>query len=186
MSWFGEIDKVRKSDWPVWDYIFGYFPLALLEEVKVAVIGNKQHNPGQKLHWAREKSTDQLNTAMRHLFDYHKAKSEGAYGPCPRDATGKALLAQAIWRLKAQLQLDREAEDALAVPEFEALLTPKIPDGVIDVTGLTMNPDFAQDAHRCSCGAKTFYYNAQRDLPPTVVYPGDGTHSPNGCKRDVR
>jgi hypothetical protein len=108
MSWFGEDDKVRKSDWPVWDYVFGYFPLALLEEVRVAVIGNNQHNPGQKLHWARHKSTDQLNTALRHIFDYAKAKQEGQV--CPRDATGKSLLAQAVWRLKAQLQLDCEAE----------------------------------------------------------------------------
>lgn len=108
MSWFGEDDKVRKGDWPVWDYMMEYFPLAFLEEVRVAVIGNKQHNPGQRLHWAREKSTDQLNTAQRHLFDYYKAKKEGQV--CPRDSTGKAVLAQTIWRLKAQLQLDREAE----------------------------------------------------------------------------
>jgi hypothetical protein len=108
MSWFGEDDKVRKGDWPVYSYMFDYFPLAYLEEVRVAVVGNKQHNPGEPLRWAREKSTDQLNTCMRHLFDYAKAKKEGQV--CPRDATGKSVLAQAIWRLKAQLQLDAEEE----------------------------------------------------------------------------
>lgn len=108
MSWFSDDDKVRKGDWPIWDYMFSYFPLAWLEEVRVSVIGNKQHNPGQRLHWAREKSTDQLNTALRHLFDYAKARAEGA--TVPRDGKGMAVLAQAIWRLKAQLQLDLEEE----------------------------------------------------------------------------
>jgi hypothetical protein len=108
MSWLPEDDKSRKADWPLWDYQFGYFPLAFLEEVRVSVEGNKQHNPGQRLHWAREKSTDQLNTAMRHLFDYAAAKQAGAI--CPRDKDGKSVLAQAIWRLKAQLQLDCETE----------------------------------------------------------------------------
>jgi hypothetical protein len=108
MSWFGTDYATRKNDWPIWDYIFDYFPLALLEEVRVAVLGNKQHNPGQKLHWAREKSTDQRNTALRHLFDYQKAKAEGVI--VPRDEVGNSVLAQAIWRLKAQLQLDLEEE----------------------------------------------------------------------------
>jgi len=114
-SWFGEDDKIRKSDWPIWDYMFGYFPKAWLEEVRVAVTGNKQHNPGQKLHWARGKSTDQLNTAFRHLFDYAKQKADGKI--VPRDAKGMAVLAQSIWRLKAQLELDLEEEAKLAIEE---------------------------------------------------------------------
>lgn len=108
MSWFSDDDKTRKSKWPIWDYMFKYFPLAWLEEVRVSVIGNEQHNAGQPLHWAREKSTDQLNTAMRHLFDYAKLRSDGFI--VPRDRKGMAVLAQAIWRLKAQLQLDLETE----------------------------------------------------------------------------
>ena len=86
MSWFSDDDKERKGRWPVWDYLFKYFPLAFLEEVRVAVIGNEQHNPGQPLHWAREKSTDQLNAALRHQFDYAKLKAEGVI--VPRDARG--------------------------------------------------------------------------------------------------
>jgi hypothetical protein len=92
----------RKENFPLWDYMFGYFPDSFLAEVAVAVAGNKQHNPGEKLHWARGKSMDQLNTAMRHQFDYGQGKK--------KDVDGCYHLAKAIWRLKAQLQLDIEEE----------------------------------------------------------------------------
>ena len=97
-------DNVKRKALPIWDYLFGYFPDAFLAEVVVAVAGNAQHNPGERLHWAREKSTDQLNTAFRHQFDYAKGVK--------KDTDGQWHLAKAIWRLKAQLQLDIEAERA--------------------------------------------------------------------------
>ena len=96
-------DKDRKGSWPLWTFMFEYFPKAWLEVVRVAVEGNKQHNPGEKLRWAREKSTDQLNTAMRHQFDYGQGVK--------RDTDGVYHLAKAIWRLMAQLQLDIEEEE---------------------------------------------------------------------------
>ncbi len=93
-------DAERKA-LPIYSFMFGYFPDAYLEVVRVAVKGNEQHNPGQPLHWAREKSTDQMNTAFRHLFDYGKGVK--------RDTDGVHHLAKAIWRLSAQLQLELEA-----------------------------------------------------------------------------
>lgn len=96
-------DKERKA-LPLWDFMFGYFPDAWLEVVKVAVEGNNQHNPGEKLHWARGKSMDQLNTAFRHQFDYGRG--------VVRDSDGCYHLAKAVWRLMAQLQLDIEADRA--------------------------------------------------------------------------
>lgn len=95
-------DYAERKSLPLYTYMFGYFPLAWLEEVRVAVDGDKQHgNTGAQIHWVRDKSTDQLNTAMRHLFDYGTGQK--------RDVDGRAHLAKAIWRLKAQLQLDLEA-----------------------------------------------------------------------------
>ena len=94
-------DKERKA-LPLWDFMFGYFPDAWLAVVDVAVQGNKQHNPGERLHWARGKSMDQLNTAFRHQFDYGTGTK--------LDSDGVPHLAKAIWRLMAQLQLDIEAE----------------------------------------------------------------------------
>ncbi len=95
-------DKVRKEDYPLYSFMFGYFPDSWLAVVRVAVEGNKQHNPGQPLHWAREKSKDQMNTAWRHQFDYGRGVK--------KDTDGQWHLAKAIWRLSAQLQLDIEEE----------------------------------------------------------------------------
>jgi hypothetical protein len=94
-------DKARKR-LQMFTYLMEYFPDAFLAEVEVAVAGNEQHNPGQPLHWAREKSKDQLNTAFRHLWDHARGTK--------KDIDGQWHLAKAIWRLKAQLQLEIEAE----------------------------------------------------------------------------
>ena len=96
-------DAERKA-LPLYTYMFEYFPDAFLAEVQVAVAGNAQHNANQPLHWAREKSKDQMNTANRHIWDYGTG--------IKKDTDGQWHLAKAIWRLKAQLQLDIEAERA--------------------------------------------------------------------------
>lgn len=86
----------------MWTYLTEYFPLSFEAEVQVAVVGNEQHNKGEPLHWARDKSTDQMNTAFRHMWDHTTVG--------PKDIDGTYHLAKAIWRLKAELQLVREAE----------------------------------------------------------------------------
>lgn len=96
-------DKARKA-LPMFTYMMEYFPDAFLAEVGVAVAGNEQHNPGQPLHWAREKSTDQLNTAFRHMWDHKRGTV--------KDVDGQYHLAKAIWRLKAELQLQIEKDEA--------------------------------------------------------------------------
>lgn len=88
----------------MWTYLTEYFPDAFEAEVNVAVVGNEQHNKGEPLHWAREKSTDQMNTAFRHMWDHTTTG--------PKDTDGTYHLAKAIWRLKAELQLTIERERA--------------------------------------------------------------------------
>lgn len=81
----------------MWTFLIEYFPDTFLAVLEVALKGNEQHNPGQPLHWAREKSTDQLNTAFRHLWDHGRGVI--------KDKDGAYHLAKAIWRLSAELQL---------------------------------------------------------------------------------
>lgn len=67
------------------------------------------------MHWARDKSTDHKNKALRHVWDYGRGVK--------KDTDGTWHLAKAIWRLKAQLQLDIEAERTARPendPEFGA------------------------------------------------------------------
>lgn len=95
-------DSAARKALPVWSHLIGYFPDAYLAVVEVSVLGNQQHNPGEPLHWAREKSPDQMNTALRHMMDHGLGVT--------RDQDGAYHLAKAIWRLSAELQLTIEAE----------------------------------------------------------------------------
>ena len=97
-------DKARKA-LPYWTFLTEYFLDAWMAVANVAIAGNLQHNPGEKLHWAREKSTDQMNTAFRHMLDYAQGVK--------KDTDGQYHLAKAIWRLSAQLQLDIEEQNRL-------------------------------------------------------------------------
>lgn len=95
-------DNASRKALPLYDGTWGYFPDALVEVARVSQIGNEQHNPGQPLHWAREKSTDQINTAFRHLFDHQQGVI--------MDTDTTYHLAKAAWRLLAELQLTIEEE----------------------------------------------------------------------------
>lgn len=98
---FGD-DAAGRKGYPVFTGVLMYFPDALAAVAAVSKKGNDQHNPGQPLHWAREKSTDQMDTTTRHLMDHGSGKV--------RDADGGYHLAKAAWRILAELQLTIEAE----------------------------------------------------------------------------
>jgi len=60
--------KERKG-FPVYSGFIKYFPRAILAVARLSKIANDQHNPGEELHWAKEKSTDEADALMRHLID---------------------------------------------------------------------------------------------------------------------
>lgn len=95
-------DADRRKQLPIFTGLLMYFPDAMLAVSEVSRIGNEQHNPGEPMHWAREKSTDQLNTALRHMMDHGVGNHH--------DTDGTYHLAKAIWRLAAELQLTIERE----------------------------------------------------------------------------
>lgn len=86
---------------PIATGVLDYFPAALAEIAKVSRAGNDQHNPGQPLHWAREKSTDQADTILRHFLERGTV-----------DTDGMRHTAKMTWRCLAMLQLELEAEGA--------------------------------------------------------------------------
>jgi len=114
-------DKARKA-LPIFTGPMMYFPDALLAIAAVCKAGNDQHNPGEPLHWAREKSTDQLNTALRHMMDHGTGNR--------MDVDGTYHLAKAAWRLLAELQLSIEeargeiTRDKNGVPRSTAVPQP--------------------------------------------------------------
>ena len=91
-------DSARRKASPVWSGVLNYFPDALLAVARVSKVGNDKHNPGQPLHWSREKSSDHMDCAARHLLT-----------PYEIDPDSKEIhLANAAWRILAELQLYQE------------------------------------------------------------------------------
>lgn len=81
--------------------LLDYFPAALAEVARTSQAANEQHNPGQPMHWAKEKSTDHADCLIRHLAD------RGTM-----DGDGLRHSAKVAWRALALLQIELEAEDA--------------------------------------------------------------------------
>ncbi len=79
--------------------VLDYFSDALLAVAEVSRVGNEQHNPGQPIHWNKEKSTDEADALLRHLIDRGKL-----------DTDGLRHSAKVAWRALALLQREIEAE----------------------------------------------------------------------------
>jgi hypothetical protein len=90
--------KERKAA-PVTTGVFDYFPLAIMEVARVSKAGNDQHNPGEPLHWAKEKSTDHADCIGRHLLE------RGT-----RDSDGQRHSGKLAWRAMALLEIELEEE----------------------------------------------------------------------------
>jgi hypothetical protein len=92
--------KARKNV-PLARGLLDYFPDACAAVAELSRIGNEQHNPGEPMHWAREKSTDHADCIIRHTID------RGT-----RDADGVRHTTKAAWRALALDQLEAERERA--------------------------------------------------------------------------
>lgn len=96
-------DAAGRKEYPMFTGLLAYFPDALAAVAHVSYVGNKQHNGADApLRWAREKSTDQTDTAIRHQMDHVLVDT--------KDADGCYHLAKSIWRQCAELQLTIEKE----------------------------------------------------------------------------
>ena len=93
-----KLNKERK-EYPLFSGLLKYFPDALMEVSHVSKVGNDQHNPGEPLHWAKEKSTDEPDALMRHLVE------SGTI-----DTDGIRHSAKVAWRALALLQRELENE----------------------------------------------------------------------------
>lgn len=91
-----------------------YFPDAIAAVAFLSKVANEQHNPGQPMHWAKEKSTEELDSLMNHLLDI------ASKGPESRDADGMLDAIKVAWRGLANLQrLADSGVDLLTVVKEE-------------------------------------------------------------------
>lgn len=105
-------DASERKQLPITTGALDYFPDAIAEVARCSKVGNDQHNPGEPLHWAREKSADQADCIVRHLVE------RGTF-----DTDGVRHSAKVAWRALALLQLEIEAAE-VASEELEAWAGP--------------------------------------------------------------
>ncbi len=86
---------------PIASGVLSYFPDALVAVAQLSKIGNDQHNPGQPMHWAREKSSDHADCIVRHLLDRGTLDTDGVLHDT-----------KVAWRALAMLQLAIEKRRA--------------------------------------------------------------------------
>lgn len=95
----GKSAEERKT-YPLYSGVIAYFRDALLRVAHVSYVGNEQHNPTQPLHWARGKSTDQLDCIARHMASCEEEEH----------------LAAMTWRALAELQIYLEKKYNIVPP----------------------------------------------------------------------
>ena len=109
-------DAASRKRLPIYSGVVCYFPHAIAAVAELSRIGNDQHNPGQPLHWAKEKSSDEMDALMRHVVDQ-------AIDPSHRDPDGVLAAVKKVWRALADLERMHDA----GVNIFAA---PTQPDGL--------------------------------------------------------
>jgi hypothetical protein len=98
-------DKQQRKETPITTGVLDYFPNAIAEVARVSFVGNQQHNPGQPMHWAKDKSKDHADCISRHLLD------RGTL-----DDDGLRHSAKLAWRALALLQIELETEQRVTDP----------------------------------------------------------------------
>jgi hypothetical protein len=102
------IDSARRKGMPLFSGCLMYFPDALLAVAEHSRKANDKHNPGEPLHWSKEKSKDHADCIARHLLDI------GPNWDATDPELGSLHATALAWRALALLQtvLEREAATA--------------------------------------------------------------------------
>jgi dATP/dGTP diphosphohydrolase len=96
-------DSKARKEIPIGTGVLDYFPRAMAAVAMLSKSGNDQHNPGEPLHWSKEKSTDHPDCIIRHFIDRGKIDPVSGY----LHDVGLA------WRALANLELVLETIDRL-------------------------------------------------------------------------
>jgi hypothetical protein len=101
------MSSAKRKEYPITTGCFDYFRDALLAVAHVSYCGNKKHNPGEPLHWARSKSADEEDAIGRHLLERFETD----------DLTKETVAAQLAWRALAHLQKVLEKKYNIQMPK---------------------------------------------------------------------
>lgn len=70
-------DRQERKDAPLARGVLDYFPAALEGVARCSRIANEQHNPGEEMHWARDKSNDHADCILRHMVQRNEVDGDG-------------------------------------------------------------------------------------------------------------
>ncbi len=101
-EWLQSLTSAERKDVSVARGLFAYFPDALALIARHSVRSNEKHNPGQPVHWSREKSSDHEDCIGRHSLAV-------AVDPDSLDGEEPHIICRA-WRALAALQLWAEGK----------------------------------------------------------------------------
>ena len=102
----------ERKQYPIISGCLDYFRDALLKVSHVSWLGNQKHNPGQPLHWARGKSTDEIDALGRHLAG---RENIDVIDPAHSELTVEEG-AEMVWRALAWYQKFLEAKYNIKPP----------------------------------------------------------------------
>lgn len=98
-------DAAERCEFPIAEGCLFYFPAALAWVSRCSLVGNRQHNGNEPMHWAMDKSTDHANKILRHLLDVGTDDSDGI----PHSV-------KVAWRALALAQEDLMARKGATMP----------------------------------------------------------------------
>lgn len=87
-------DSAARKATPLTTGCLDYFPDALQAVARLSYKANEKHNPGEPMHWSRNKSTDHVDCLGRHLLTRDEIDPE----------TGELHAVAVAWRALAYLQ----------------------------------------------------------------------------------
>lgn len=100
-------DSKERKNAPMARGLLDYFPDALAAVARLSQKGNDKHNPGEPLHWSREKSNDHADCIVRHLAERGTVDAED----------GDLHDVKVAWRALAMLQIALEAQNKVEIPK---------------------------------------------------------------------
>jgi hypothetical protein len=106
-DWLASLTNSERKQAAMFRGLLAYFPDALAMVSRHSVRSNDKHNPGQPVHWAREKSTDHDDCIIRH-------SAAIAADPMAQDDGQYEVVCRA-WRALAALQVWIEEQHAKGV-----------------------------------------------------------------------
>lgn len=106
-------DRATRKATPMYGGFVAYFPDAMAAVSQLSFSANEVHNPGEPLHWSKEKSSDHKDCCVRHLAE------SGTYDREPDNDYHYLHDVKLAWRAMANLQMVLESGKAPRVKKGE-------------------------------------------------------------------